>query len=177
MANSGHIPDFNKLSGQMYDVWEQSMTRWWDEVLESPAFLKQMGQNLASQGRLRSAYEKQVDKNLEQLHLPTRQDMLRVARIASLLEDRQLQLEDRILQLQDKLVELEKEALTARVEAAEARLEMNERLAGMESKLDQLLAQSAAPAKKAPARRTRKAPAKAAAKAAAESPPKAPAKD
>lgn len=136
-------PDFTKLSGQMYELWEKSSSAWWDEVLESPAFLKSMGENLANNAQARSAYQDKVNQGLEQLHLPTRQDLLRIARIASLLEDRQLKLEDEILGLRDQLASSEKEALLARIQAAETRLELEGRLAKMEAKIDQLLARNA----------------------------------
>ncbi len=137
---SGPQPDFSKLSGQMYELWEKSASAWWDEVLESPAFLQSMGENLAGNAQARSAYQAHVDQSLEHLHLPTRQDLLRVARIASLLEDRQLKLEDEILSLKDQLAAAEKENLKARIHAAETRLELEARLQTMESKIDQLLA-------------------------------------
>ncbi|MFT5583809.1 MAG: hypothetical protein ACI9VR_001393 [Cognaticolwellia sp.] len=134
-------PDFTKLSGQMYELWEKSSTAWWDEVLESPAFLKSMGENLANNAEARSAYQDKVDQGLEQLHLPTRKDLQRVARIASLLEDRQLKLEDEILGLRDQLLSSERDALLARIQAAETRLELETRLSSMDAKIDLLLAQ------------------------------------
>ena len=135
-------PDFTKLSGQMYELWEKSSSAWWDEVLESPAFLKSMGENLANNAEARSAYQAKVNQGLEQLHLPTREDLLRIASIASLLEDRQLKLEDEILGLRDQLARSEKDALLARIQTAETRLELEARLAQMESKIDQLLNRS-----------------------------------
>ena len=142
---SAQQPDFTKLSGQMYELWEKSASAWWDEVLESPAFYKSMGENLANNAQARTAYQAQVDQGLEKLHLPTRQDLLRIARIASLLEDRQLKLEDQILSLRDQLASSEKDALLARIQAAETRLDLEARLANMDAKMDLLLAQSAGP--------------------------------
>lgn len=150
-------PDFEKLSGELYHHWEKAMTSWWDQVLESPAFLGAMGQNLAAQSVARGAYEKNVDDTMEKLHLPTRKDLVRVARIATLLEERLLGQEDVILELKDKLVALERETVTARVEAAEARLELRESLAAIRAELEALRAAAGAPPAAAPARRPGKA--------------------
>lgn len=133
-------PDFEKLSGELYRNWEKAMTSWWDQVLESPAFLGAMGQNLSAQAQARSTYEKSVDDTMEKLHLPTRKDLVRVARIATLLEDRLLGQEDQILDLKAKLVSLEREAVQARLEAAEARLELREALGGIRAELEALRA-------------------------------------
>ncbi len=140
--------DFSKLSDQLYDNWEQSMTSWWDQVLENPAFLGMLGQNLAAGSKARKAYEEALDKGLEKAHLPTRGDMIRVARIVSMLEDKLLTVEDQVLAVQDRLDAMEKESLKARIEAVEARVESAERLARIEEKLDALASTPAAPAKK-----------------------------
>lgn len=140
----------------MHKAWEKAMTQWWDTVLESPAFTETMGQGLAGHEKVRKAYEEQVDKNLQAMHLPTRKDLVRVAKICSLLEDRLLALEDRLLELEDSRAEAERAALEARIAAAEAQLEHNERLSSIEARLDALLAQApkkAPAAKKAPARK------------------------
>jgi hypothetical protein len=162
MATQTPDPDLSKLSGEMYRAWEGAMTQWWDQVLESPAFVRGMGQNLANQSKARADYESAVDQGMESMHLPTRKDLVRVAKIVTLLEDRLLGMEDRLLELEDKLVASEKETLQARIEAAEARIEAAEKLAAMDSKLDQLLAQTKSPATPKPATRSRarKAPAK-----------------
>ncbi|MCB9778449.1 MAG: hypothetical protein H6742_07800 [Alphaproteobacteria bacterium] len=130
------MPDFSKLSNDMYQQWEQAMTAWWDQVLDSPDFLKATGQNLSQVAHARKQYEQAVDEGLHKMHLPTRQDLVRVARIATLLEERLLQMEDRLLAMGDQLDVLEKETIQARVEAAEARLEMREKLAELQARLD-----------------------------------------
>ncbi|MBT3221868.1 MAG: hypothetical protein HN348_22565 [Proteobacteria bacterium] len=112
--------DFSKLGGELYKSWEQSMTSWWDQVLESPTFLAGLGKNLEAQTRARGNYEEQVDEMMSNLHLPSRKDVVRLARIASLLEDRILQMEDHMLKMGDQLDRIEKEVLRARVAAAEA---------------------------------------------------------
>jgi hypothetical protein len=149
-------PDMTKLSGEMYKAWESSMTQWWDQVLESPAFLKGLGENLSQQTQARKTYEDQVDQNLESWHLPTRSDLVRVTRIATMLEDRVLGLEDKLLAMEDRMVELQAETLKARVDAAEARVSSQEQLAEINAKLEALLAQTApkpaAPKKPAPRR-------------------------
>lgn len=131
-------PDLSKLSGELYRQWEKSMAQWWDQVLESPAFLNSMGGNLSAQAQARSGYEKAVDQTLEQLHLPSRTDVVRLTRIATALEDRLLGLEDRLLEMGDRAEHLEREVLKARVDAAEARVEMRERLAALEARLAEL---------------------------------------
>ena len=127
------------FDAEMMKAWEKSVAAWWDEVLDSEAFLEAMGTNVAGGARGRAAYEQGVDKGLEQLHLPTRKDMVRVARICGLLEDRLHQHEDQLLAMQDRLAELEKQNLQARIDAAEARLASQDKLAAIEAKLDRLL--------------------------------------
>lgn len=128
-------PDLDKLSGELYRNWEKAMTSWWDQVLESPAFLGAMGQNLSAQAQARSTYERSVDDTMEKLHLPTRKDLVRVARIATLLEERLLAQEDLLLAMKDRLEEAERHAMQARVEAAEARLELRETLAALRAEV------------------------------------------
>lgn len=145
--------DFTKLSQQFYDQWEKGMTAWWDQVLESPAFLSAMGDNLTTTARVKGAYAKAVDENLTKMHLPTRGDLVRVARIATLLEEKVLSVEDRLLEIQDQLGRIEREAVTARIDAAETRIELRERLAALEQRLASLEAPAASEAPTAPARR------------------------
>ncbi len=140
--------ELEELSSGFYKQWEQSMTGWWDEVLESPPFLQAMGKNLEGMARGRGAYEEAVDDTLQKMHLPTRGDLTRVLRVASLLEDKLLSMEDTLLKLGDQLVAAEKDAVQARVEAAEARLEAREQLAAMSDRLAGLEARLAAPTKK-----------------------------
>jgi len=136
MAQSDGSADFRKLGDQMYQQWEQAMTTWWDQVLESPDFLKASGENLSQMAQARKKYETAVDEGLGQLHLPTRGDLVRVARIATLLEERLLQVEDTMLAMRDQVESLERETVQARIEAAEARLELRERLAELQARLD-----------------------------------------
>lgn len=150
--------DFTQLSEEMYRIWERSMTQWWDQVLESDTFLKGLGDNLSTQSAARAQYERSVDESLARMHLPTRTDLTRLARIASMLEERLLQQEDVLLEMRDRMGQLEKEALQARIEATEARIEaresraaMQERLAGLEARLGEL----AAPQPKRRARSTK----------------------
>lgn len=127
--------DLSKLTGEMYRQWEKSMAGWWDKVLESPDFLGALGQNVEAQAKARKAWETQVDRSMGELHLPSRSDVVRLARVASLLEDRLLSLEDRLLAMQDQLGRIEKDSLQARIDAAEALLTVQERLAGIEARL------------------------------------------
>jgi hypothetical protein len=133
-------PDMSRLSGELYRQWEQAVGDWWDKTLQTPAFLNAMGDSLGAQTRMRRDWETRVDETLTSMHLPSRQDVVRVTRVATLLEDKLLGLEDRLLALEDRLTAIERETLKARVEAAEARVFAQERLAGLEAKIDALAA-------------------------------------
>ncbi|MCP4805825.1 MAG: hypothetical protein GY913_03285 [Proteobacteria bacterium] len=147
-------PDPNRMHAEMYEAWEKAMGQWWDQVLDSPAFVKGMGEGLGAQAKARSTYEQHIDKSMEAMHLPTRNDLVRVAKICSLLEDRLLTLEDSLLELEDARIAAEKAALQARIEAAEARLAQTEALDAITAKLDALLAAQVA---SKPARTRKKA--------------------
>lgn len=129
--------EFSRMTGEAYRQWEKSMASWWDHVLESPAFLSQLGQNVEAQAKARKAWEEQVDRTMTDMHLPSRTDVVRLARVASLLEDRLLAMEDRLLAIQDSLGRIEKDALKARIDAAEALVTMHEKLAALERKLEE----------------------------------------
>lgn len=144
-------PDLGKLSQDLYQQWEAAMTSWWDQVLESPDVLKASGAGLGSMAQARRRYEEGVDQALERMHLPTRTDLVRVARIATLLEERLLKMEDRLLELQDQLARTEREALQARVEAAEARLELHEKLQALAEARAAAAVEAPAPATLPPA--------------------------
>jgi hypothetical protein len=133
-------PDLSRLSGELYRQWEQAVGDWWDKTLQTPAFLHAMGDSLGAQTRMRRDWETRVDESLSAMHLPSRQDVIRVTRVATLLEDKLLGLEDRLLALEDRLATIERETLKARVEAAEARVFAQERLEGLEAKIDALTA-------------------------------------
>ncbi len=151
VSNSNDMfSDWNEMNREVYKQWEQGMTTWWDQVLDNPSFLGALGNNVSQMSKARAAYEKTVDETLNKAHLPTRADLIRVARIATLLEEKVLQVEDGVLGVQDKLDRIEKEALLARIEAAEARVELNQRLARIEVALD-TRALGKTPAKKAAA--------------------------
>jgi len=157
------MSDLKDMSTEMYRAWEQSMTKWWDAVLDDPQFIKGMGDNLSMQSRTRKGYEDQVDKAMESMHLPSRKDVVRLARIASLLEDKVLGLEDTLLDQSDALGRVEKESLQARVDAAEALVTVQERLQTIDAKLDALTDAVAALAeapKKSTRSRSRKSSAK-----------------
>jgi tetrahydromethanopterin S-methyltransferase subunit G len=134
------MSDLKDMSMEMYRQWEKSMATWWDGVLDDPAVVKGMGDNLATQARVRQGFEEQIDKTMQNMHLPSRSDVVRVARIASLLEDKVLALEDALLEQQDALQRIEKESLQGRIQQAESLVAVQERLDTIESKLDALLA-------------------------------------
>lgn len=156
------FPDLSKLTGDLYRQWEQSMTTWWDQVVENPTFLSGMTDQVARMAEARAQYEEAVDRGLENMHLPTRRDLVRLARVATLLEERLLSQEDQVLSLQDKVSSLEREVVQARLEAAEARLEAREQHAALLEKLAGLEARGRGPvepppeaAPESPARRRR----------------------
>jgi hypothetical protein len=127
--------DLSKLTGEWYRQWEEGVSKWWDAVLDDPTFVKGMGDNLAQQSRARARWEEGVDQSMSQLHMPSKKDLVRVARVVSLLEDRVVAVEDQVLTLKDQLDRIEKESLRARVDAAEAQLRTEERLAAIEALL------------------------------------------
>jgi hypothetical protein len=172
MSTPTDTADFSRFTNDMYQLWEQSMTSWWDQVLDSPEFLGASGKGLSAMAQSRKDYEKKVDETLVQMHVPTRGDMTRLARIATLLEERILKMEDTVLETRDlieardtTIVQLERGVVEARIEAVEARLELRETLASMQAQLNAIQERTvAAPAAKTkpatakakPARRTRK---------------------
>lgn len=133
---------YTRASADLFRTWEKAMGAWWDQVLETPTFLGAVNDGMSGAARARGAYTRAMDEVLEQAHLPTRGDLVRVARIASLLEDRLLAQEDLLLRLEERLAEAEKEALRARIDAAEARVELGQKLDELLRRLD------AAPARK-----------------------------
>ena len=139
-------PDLDRVSSEMYKTWEKAMGAWWDEVLESPAFLGTVNKNLKHSADARGATTQAMDAWMTQMHLPTRDDIVRVARIASLLEDRLLAQEDLLLEMKDRLVAAEKEAVKARIEAAETRIALEDRLASVDAALRSLGTPGAPPA-------------------------------
>ncbi len=133
MATS--TPEFDRAATEMYKHWEKAMTSWWDQVLESPAFLGAAGQGMGQATAARGQYTKAMDAWLEQAHLPTRDDMVRLLKVCSQLEDRLLQQEDLLLDLKDRLAAAERASLEARIAAAEARVEVRDRLDSIEARL------------------------------------------
>lgn len=131
--------DLGKLSGEWYRQWEEGVTKWWDAVLDNPTFVKGMGDNLAQQSRTRARWEEGVEKSMEAMHLPSKKDLVRVARITSLLEDRVVGVEDRVLSVVDQLDRIEKEMLKARVADAEGKLRLEDRLTAIEERLERVL--------------------------------------
>lgn len=111
------------------------MGAWWDQVLQSPAFLGAMSENLAARTQARASYERAMESAMDRMHLPTRKDIGRVARIATLLEERLLAQEDLLLSLTDQLADAQREAVQARIDAANARLELQEELGRLRAEL------------------------------------------
>lgn len=139
------LPDleaFSKMSSDLYKQWESSVSGWWDQLVESPGFLDQASQSMAQMSRMREQYEQSTDEALARMHLPSKGDVTRLARIATLLEKRVLDVDDRVLELTDALAErdariarLEAEVVQARIEAAEARLELRTTLEALQERL------------------------------------------
>jgi hypothetical protein len=128
-------PDYAKFTSDVFKAWEKGMSRWWDDVLDSPVFMEQVGKNLSRMVKTRSVVDKTIDQSLSVMHLPTRADFTRLGRVVTLLEEKLLSVEDQVLDLSDALAASRKEALQARVEAAEARVELREALARIEAML------------------------------------------
>lgn len=121
MSTDKNADAFQKMQGEAYKTWEKAMGSWWDQVLESPAFydtIKAVGPMAQARGQ----YQKAMDSALRELQLPTRDDVVRLTKIVTQVEDRLLSQEDLLLQMQDRLIAMEKEALRARIDAAEARI-------------------------------------------------------
>ncbi len=137
------IPPFgfagNEASNQLYEQWEKGMTEWWESMMQNPAFLGSLGDNMASMTQMRTAWDDAIDQGLERARMPTRKDMIRLASIVSLLEDKLMKVEDQLLNSNDRLVEMEKALLVSRIESAEMRLELNERLSRIELALERAL--------------------------------------
>lgn len=123
-----------------YEQWERGLAGWWDRVLDTPEVLKGMNGALAGQVEARRQMLNSGQKWMERMNLPTRQDLSRLIKIVTLVEERILGMEDRVLDLQDRLAEAERETLRARVEAAETRLELVERLAVIDARIAQVVA-------------------------------------
>lgn len=135
MDTSSPFPDMSQLSSDLYRQWERAMGSWWEQVVDSPAFLGALGGQAGRMAQSRGAYEDAVDQGMERVHLPSRKDIIRLTRVATLLEERLLSQEDLLLALKDRIDGLERELLAARVEAAEARLELRESLAALPDQL------------------------------------------
>jgi uncharacterized coiled-coil protein SlyX len=152
---SNGFADLNQFSEEMYKQWEKGVTAWWDQLLDSKEFLGASGRQLAGMAQARAVYEKNVDEQLSRMHLPTRGDMTRLARIATLLEKRLLEMEDTVLEIRDGLARheqavarAEKEALQARIEAAEARVALAETLAALDGRLAAIETNTQKPARR-----------------------------
>lgn len=131
--------DLSKLTGEWYQQWEDGVSKWWDTVLDNPTFVKGMGDNLAQQSRARARWEEGVEQSMAAMHLPSKKDLVRVARITSLLEDRVVGVEDRVLAVTDQLDRIEKEMLKARVADAEGQLALTDRLVALEGRIEHLI--------------------------------------
>jgi hypothetical protein len=126
---------WSRWSAELYHSWERGMTAWWDRVLDAPEVLDALNETLSGQVRTRSAARAAGQRWMERMNLPTRDDLTRLARIATLLEEKLLSMEDQLLAMRDHLGTVEKEAVRARIEAAETRLALTERLVALEARL------------------------------------------
>lgn len=139
---SGKTQNTSGWMQSWYEQWERGLAGWWDRVLDTPEVLKGMNGALAGQVEARRQMLNSGQKWMERMNLPTRQDLSRLIKIVTLVEERILGTEDRVLDLQDRLAEAERETLRARVEAAETRLELVERLAAIDARIAQVVATS-----------------------------------
>lgn len=161
------MPDleaFSKMSADLYRQWEDSVSGWWDQVVESPAFVDGASKSMGGLAELRAQYEQQMDEGLSRMHLPSRGDVTRLARICNLLERRLLDLEDHILELRDGLAErdarasrIEAELVQARIEAAEARIEQRTQLDALQARLASLEAAATPKTRRTPSTRRSRA--------------------
>jgi hypothetical protein len=135
--------------GEWLRQWEQSLAKWWDTAIEDPAFVRGVGDALAGRAQLRSSWEQGVERTLDQMHMPSKRDVVRLARIASMLEDRLVDIEEQLADMCCRLDRMEKETLRARIDSAEALIRLEERLSALHEKLD------AKPDAKPPARTKR----------------------
>lgn len=142
---SGKTQNTSGWMQSWYEQWERGLAGWWDRVLDTPEVLKGMNGALAGQVEARRQMLNSGQKWMERMNLPTRQDLSRLIKIVTLVEERILGMEDRVLDLQDRLAEAERETLRARVEAAETRLELVERLAAIDARIAQVVAGEPAP--------------------------------
>ncbi|MDP2311806.1 MAG: hypothetical protein Q8P41_02805 [Pseudomonadota bacterium] len=136
----GKTPGPSRFGEQLYQSWEKAMGAWWDQVLQSPAFLGAMSENLSARTQARATYERTMEGAMDRMHLPTRKDIVRVARVATLLEERLLAQEDLLLSLKDQLAAAQRESVQARIESMQARIELQDELRALRAEL------SAAPA-------------------------------
>lgn len=136
MPTATPFPDLSQLSGDLYRQWEKAMGSWWEQVVDNPGFMGGLSQQMGQVAEARKRYEDAVEQSMTQMHLPTRGDMVRLARLCTLLEERLLQQEDLLLRMQDRMEGLEREVLQARLDAAEARLEARDRLEQIQRTLD-----------------------------------------
>ena len=125
----------SRWSNELYQSWERGMTAWWDRVLDAPEVLDALQETLAGQVKSRGAARAAGQRWMERMNLPTRDDLTRLTRVATLLEERLLSMEDQLLAMRDHLAAVEKESVRARIEAAETRLALTERLIELETRL------------------------------------------
>jgi hypothetical protein len=122
--------------GDWLKQWEQSLAKWWDTALEDPAFVRGFGDALAGRAQVRSSWEEGMERTLDQMHMPSKRDVVRLARIASLLEDRLVNVEEQLAEMNTRLDRMEKEALRARIDSAEVLIRLEEQLRALHDKLD-----------------------------------------
>ncbi|MDP2310115.1 MAG: hypothetical protein Q8P18_29125 [Pseudomonadota bacterium] len=134
----GKPPGPTRFSEQLYQGWEKAMGAWWDQVLQSPSFLGAMSENLVSRTQARATYERTMEGAMDRMHLPTRKDIGRVARVATLLEERLLAQEDLLLSMKDQLAAAQRDAVQARIDTAQARLELKDQLIQLRGELASL---------------------------------------
>ena len=80
------------------------------------------------------------------MHPPTRTELTRLARIATLFDERILEQEELLGDMRDSMAALENDARQARIVAAKARLEARYSLAALMARLAQLKSRLGSPA-------------------------------
>lgn len=85
-----------KLWKQMFGVWEQSTTAYFDQLLRSPVVLEPAGAWLTSMMKLKATADEMAASGWGWLGLPTKRDQERTLHLINQLHSRILDLEERL---------------------------------------------------------------------------------
>ncbi|MEL6342606.1 MAG: hypothetical protein AAFV53_05700 [Myxococcota bacterium] len=119
----------------LFTQWQANMAQWWQQALNLPQ----------PPAQVRDRYELLVDATLQQMHLPSRTDLTRLARITDRLQALLSQQNNERYVLQEHIARLEKEVVQARIEAVESRLALRDQLQSIEQRLASVEAATESP--------------------------------